>query len=168
MRSDLRQGREEGKRPSILTANPEAIMLEEEAGSCSAHQEEQGCFTADNFKRKKFLLNTKVTWLWSQASGLELKLGRHQGTHVLSLGNDQHEVQLSTVLGCAMGERTPKNSGDCFPMLQALQGLLQKIQFLSLHLRNNEECMGKSGRLPWLGSIFHTKCSLKHWLSRPG
>lgn len=74
MRSHLlRQGREEGKRPVILTANPEAIMLEEGAGSFSepAHQEQQGRFTADNFKRKKFRLNMKVTWLWTQASGVE-------------------------------------------------------------------------------------------------
>lgn len=72
LRSDLpRQGREEGKGPVTLTANPEAIMLEEGAGSCSepAHQEQQGCFTADNFKRKKFLLNMKVTWLRTQGTG---------------------------------------------------------------------------------------------------
>lgn len=79
MRSDLlRQGREEGKRPVILTANPEATVLEEGAGSCSepARQEQQGCFTADNFKRKKFLLNMKVPWLRTQATGVELKLGK--------------------------------------------------------------------------------------------
>lgn len=74
-RSDLLR---QGKRLGILTANPEAIMLEEGAGSCSepAHQGEQGCSTADNFKRKKFLLNIKVIWLGTQPSGVELKLGK--------------------------------------------------------------------------------------------
>lgn len=69
---------EEGKRPATLTANPEAIMLEEGAGSCSepVHQGQQGCFTADNFKRKKFLLNMKVTQLRIQATDVELKLGK--------------------------------------------------------------------------------------------
>lgn len=79
MRSDLlRQGGEEGKRPAILTPNSEAITLEEGAGTCSepAHQEQQECFTADNFKSKKFLLNMKVTQLGTQATGAELKLGK--------------------------------------------------------------------------------------------
>lgn len=53
-------------------------MLEEGAGSCSepVHQGQQRCFTADNFKWKKFLLNMKVTWLRTQASGVELNLGK--------------------------------------------------------------------------------------------
>lgn len=55
----------------MLTENPEATMLEEEAGSCSepAHQGQQGWFTADNFNRKKLLLNVKVTWLRDPGQG---------------------------------------------------------------------------------------------------
>lgn len=72
------QGREEGKRPVMFTANPEATILEEEAGSCSepAHQGQQGWFTADNFKKKQLLLNVKVTQLRTKARGVEVKLGK--------------------------------------------------------------------------------------------
>lgn len=65
-------------------------------------------------------------------------------------GRTSQKFSLSTAPGCAMGEkRNPKKTflwtGDHFSMLQPLQGLLQKVQVLSLHLRNNKECVGKSG-----------------------
>lgn len=70
-----------------------------------------------------------------------------------------------------MGERkTPEKVcslfGDWFSTLQPLQGLLQKIRFLSLHLKSNKACVGKSGVRPLLEGTFHTKYSLKHRLFR--
>lgn len=77
-----------------------------------------------------------------------LNWGRHWGAQgVLSLGGTSLKSGLSKAWGCAVGERkTPEKVcflfGDCFSTLQPLQGLLQKIQFLSLHLRNNKVCVG--------------------------
>lgn len=96
-----------------------------------------------------------------------------EGTKVLESlpwGRTSQKFSLSTAPGCAMGEkRTAKKTflwtGDCFSMLQPLQGLLQKVQLLSLHLRNNKECVGKSGMLLWLGGTFHTEYSLEYSLT---
>lgn len=175
-RSDLlMQGREEGQRPVILTANPEAIMLQEGAGSGSepAHQGQQGCFTADHFKRKKLLLNVKVPWLGTQATGVEVKLGEaSRYSESFPWGGPSQKFSLNTAPGCAIRE---KNSQEgllavwrLFFHVATSPASTSENSVVSLHLRNNKECVGKSGMLPWLGGTFHSKCSLKHWLFNLG
>lgn len=78
------QGREGMQdRSAILTANPEADKagppwLREGTGPYlkPSHQGQQSYSTWDVFKRKKFLLNTKVTYSCNQASGAGHKLGK--------------------------------------------------------------------------------------------
>ena len=93
-----RQGREGKQDRSVtLKANPEANTaglpwLKEGTGPHlkPAHQGQRSYFTLDVFKRKKFLLNMKATWLCTQASGVDSKLGKASrcSRRVLSLGRD--------------------------------------------------------------------------------
>lgn len=107
---------------------------------------------------------------WDPAQWCGVEIGEGIKVHKsFPWGGTSQKFSLSTAPGCVMVERKTTQKvcslpGDCFSMLQPLQGLPEKIQFLSLHLRNNKECVGKSGMLPWLGGTFHTKYSLKYWL----
>lgn len=79
-----------------------------------------------------------------QASGVEPTLGKalRCSRRVCSLRRDEPEVQTEQCMRLCWGERrTPEKvcslHGDSISTSQPHKGLLQKVQFLSLHLRSN-------------------------------
>ena len=99
-------------------------------------------------------VSREVVWSLTQ--------GRHWGAPEESLhwGGTSLKSRLSNAWGCAVGERkTPEKvcplCGDCFSTSQPLQGLLQKIQFLSLRFRSNTVCVWDSQVcFPYLKALF--------------
>lgn len=176
--NEIRSARE-GKqdRSVILAGNPEANAVGppwlKEGTSPHlkpAHQGQQNYFTSDVLKRNTFLLKMKATRLVPRQVAWSLNRGRDRGAQKESSRWQGTSLQsrLSRAADYALGERKTRQKacslfGD-FSTLQPLQDLLQKIQFLSLHLSNNKVCVGKSGVRPLPEGTFHTKYSPKHWL----